>query len=165
MKRKIPCLDLTISHSWRDVEESVLDACKSLEMLSAEDKSISPGFTGKLQKAFGRLCSNAGAGTTLANLVPTGSYCSVLCGGLKIIFNALEQTGQYRQEVYNALEELSFILNDHAALLELHCRDEKLHRRIASLYTAIYQLMEVILSGFLKRALGRSSLLDDGTAS
>ncbi|KAM5349961.1 hypothetical protein ACJ41O_006466 [Fusarium nematophilum] len=149
-KRKIPRLDLVASHSWSDVEESVLNACKILETLSSKDKEISPGFTGKLKKSFRKLCSNAGAGTTLANLVPTDSYCSVLCGGLKIIFKALEETNHYRQEVFNALEDLPTILNDNAALLELHHKDEELHRRVASLYAAMYQLMEVIVNWFLK---------------
>ncbi|KAH6879449.1 hypothetical protein B0T10DRAFT_447413 [Thelonectria olida] len=175
IKRKIPLLDLTTSHSWTDVEESVLAACKSLETLAEKDKAVSPGFTGKMKKAFRSLCSNAGAGSTLANLVPTDSYCSVLCGGLKIIFRALEQTGHYRQEVYNALEELPFILNDNAILLELHNKDEELHRRVASLYTAMYKLMEVIVGWFLKPSLvtgtrifvnpsGFSDRLKDGLA-
>ncbi|KAF5011929.1 hypothetical protein FDECE_1994 [Fusarium decemcellulare] len=152
-KRKLPPVDITTPHSWSDVEESVLDACNVLERLSDKDRTISPGFTGKLKKAFRSLCSNAGAGTTLTNLVPTDSYCSVLCGGLKVIFKALEQTGNYRQEIYKALEELPFILNDNAALLELHHKDEELHRRVASLYTSVYRLMEVIVNWFLKRSL------------
>ncbi|KAF7537884.1 hypothetical protein G7Z17_g12766 [Cylindrodendrum hubeiense] len=152
-KRKIPVLDLTAAHSWSEVEESVLDTCKVLESLSSKDKAISPGFTGKLKNRFRSLCSHAGAGTTLVNLVPTDSYCSVLCGGLKIIFKALEETNNYRQEVYSALEELPFILNDNAALLGLNDKDGELHRRVASLYTAIYQLMEVIINWYLKRSL------------
>ncbi|RSL50749.1 hypothetical protein CEP53_008684 [Fusarium sp. AF-6] len=152
-KRNLPSLDITTVCSWSDVEASVLDTCKVLETLSLKDKAITPGFTGKLKKAFRSLCSNAGAGTTLANLVPTDSYLSVLCGGLKIIFKALEESNHYRQEVYNALEELPIILNDNAALLEIHMQDEELHRRVSSLYTAIYRLMEVIVSWFLKSSL------------
>ncbi|RTE84229.1 hypothetical protein BHE90_001318 [Fusarium euwallaceae] len=152
-KRNLPFLDITTACSWSDVEASVLDTCKVLENLSLKDKAITPGFTGKLKKAFRSLCNNAGAGTTLANLVPTDSYLSVLCGGLRIIFKALEESSHYRQEVYNALEELPFILNDNATLLEIHMQDEELHRRVASLYTAIYRLMEVIVSWFLKPSL------------
>jgi hypothetical protein len=107
-----------------------------------------------MKQAFRKLCSNAGAGTTLTNLVPTDSYCSVLCGGLKIIFKALEETGRYREEVYNALEELPFILNDHASLVELHVTDEDLHRRVAAIYAAIYGLLEVIVDWFLKPSFG-----------
>ncbi|KAF5026361.1 hypothetical protein F66182_1569 [Fusarium sp. NRRL 66182] len=149
-KKKIPSLDITVAHSWSEVDQSVSDACKSLETLSSKDKSLAPGFTGKLKKAFRSLCSNAGAGTTLTNLVPTESYGSVLCGGLRIILKALEETDRYREEVYNALEELPVILNDNAALVGLHHSDEELHRRIASVYTAIYRLLEVIVGWFLK---------------
>ncbi|KAI9150606.1 NAD(P)H azoreductase [Paramyrothecium foliicola] len=153
MKRNIPCLDLSVTHSWEEVEESVARACETLEVLCHKDKTLSPGFTGKLKKAFRSLCGQAGAGTTLTNFVPTDSYCSILCGGLKVVFKALEQTGFYRQEVYNTLEELPFILNDNAALLDLHKEDAELHRRIASLYTAMYKLVEVILNWFLKRSI------------
>lgn len=84
-----------------------------MEQLSSKDKTLSPGFTSKLKGRFRSLCTNAGAGTTLTNLVPTDSYCSVLCGGLKIVFKAIEETGEYREEVYNALEEIPFILGDN----------------------------------------------------
>lgn len=128
--------------------------CKTLEALSEKDKATAPGFTGKLRGRFRSLCSNAGAGATLAQMVPNDSYFSVLSGGLKVIFRALEQAGAYRNEVYEALEELPFILNDNAALLELHKRDEELHRRLAGLYAAVYNLMDVIIGWFLKPSLG-----------
>lgn len=161
-KRKIPKLDLTTPHSWGEVEDSVARACKVLEALSEKDKAAAPGFTGKLKSRFRSLCSHAGAGTTLSQLVPSDSYFSVLAGGLKVIFKALEQTGQYRQEVYEALEELPYILNDNAALLELHHRDEELHRRVAGLYVAIYNFMDVIISWFLKPSLGENINLMTG---
>lgn len=148
-------LATTETHSWEEVEDSVTRACKALEALAAADKAATPGFTGKLRSRFRSLCSHAGAGSTLSQMVPSDSYFSVLAGGLKVIFKALEQTGLYRQEVYAALEELPFILNDNAALLELHGQDEELHRRIAGLYAAIYKFMDVIISWFLKPSLGK----------
>jgi hypothetical protein len=155
-KRNIAPLDFAVAQSWDEVEQSVSQACEALEQLSSKDKTLSPGFTNKLKGRFRSLCTNAGAGTTLTNLVPTDSYCSVLCGGLKIIFKALEETGKYREEVYNALEEIPFILDDNSALLDLYRDDGELHRRVASLYRAIYQLMEVIVDWFLKSSRGKS---------
>ncbi|KAM0361720.1 hypothetical protein HYE67_002804 [Fusarium culmorum] len=149
-KRKLPPLDIADSHSWLEVEQSVSKACEALETLSSKEKERVPGSTGKLKQAFRKLCSNAGAGTTLTNLVPTDSYCSVLCGGLKIIFKALEETGRYREEVYIALEELPFILNDNASFVGLNFTDADLHTRVAAIYAAVYGLMEVIVDWFLK---------------
>lgn len=154
-KRKLPLLDIAESHSWLEVEKSVSKACEALEALSSKDKERVPGSTGKLKQAFRKLCSNAGAGTTLTNLVPTDSYCSVLCGGLKIIFKALEETGRYREEVYNALEELPFILNDNASFVGLNFTDVDLHTRVAAMYAAVYGLMEVIVDWFLKPSFGK----------
>ncbi|KAF4958072.1 hypothetical protein FSARC_11108 [Fusarium sarcochroum] len=152
-KKKLPSLDLTVAHSWSEVDESVSNACKVLEVLSTKDKALKPGFTGKLRQGFRKICSNAGVGTTLANLVPTDSYCSVLCGGLKIIFKALEETGHYREEVGNALEAIPFILSDKITLVKLNNMDEELHRRVAAIYAAIYALLEVIVGWFLKSSL------------
>ncbi|KAM0191650.1 hypothetical protein ACHAPI_008701 [Fusarium lateritium] len=161
-KRNIEPLDFTIVQSWDEVEQSVSETCKALEQLSSKDKALSPGFTNKLRERFRSLCTHAGAGTTLTNLVPTDSYCSVLCGGLKVIFKALEETGRYREEVYNALEEIPFILDDSSALLDLYRDDSELHRHLASLYRAIYQLMEVIADWFLKssRVTGTKILIN-----
>ncbi|CAJ0540988.1 Ff.00g078250.m01.CDS01 [Fusarium sp. VM40] len=162
VKRNMEPLDFTVAQSWDEVEQSVSQACKTLERLSSKDKTLSPGFTNKLKGRFRSLCTNAGAGTTLTNLVPTDSYCSVLCGGLRIIFKALEETGKYREEVYNALEEIPFILDDNSALLDLYHDDGELHQRVASLYRAIYQLMEVIVDWFLKtsRVIGTKLLFN-----
>ncbi|RBR05569.1 hypothetical protein FVER53590_12917 [Fusarium verticillioides] len=150
VKKKLPSLNLAVAHSWTEVDQSVSDACEALEALSSEDKALKPGFTGKMKQAFRKLCDNAGSGVTIANLVPTDSYCSVLCGGLKIVFKALEATGHYREEICTALEEIPFILNDNTALVKLNNMDVELHRRVAAIYAAIYALLEVIAGWFLK---------------
>lgn len=123
--------------------------------MADKDGQAKPGFTGNMRKAFRKLCHNAGAGVNLVNLVPSDNYLSVLCGGLKVIFMALQQTDRYRKDIYNALEDLPFILTDHAAMVELDRSDEELHRRVAALYTSLFKLMEAIFSWFLKGSLGR----------
>ncbi|ORY68314.1 uncharacterized protein BCR38DRAFT_385787 [Pseudomassariella vexata] len=152
-KRKLPSIGHANINSWDEVEESVLNACNALEKLSERDKNVPKGLTGRMRSAFRTLCQHSGAGMTLLNLVPTDSYCSVLCGGLKVIFTGLQQTGTYRQEIYKALEELPLVLNDHAAMIDLNKKDEQLHRRAAVLYTSLFRLMELILAWFLKNPL------------
>ncbi|KAL9088211.1 MAG: hypothetical protein Q9165_006338 [Trypethelium subeluteriae] len=144
-----PPLDLNTSHSWVDVEKSVEAACAQLEVLASKDKDLS-GASGKLKRVFRSLCRNAGAGENLAALVPSDTFTSVLCGGLKVIFSGLRQTGVYREEVYKALEDLPFILTDHAAHVKIYDKDRELHCRTAALYVAIFHALNHILGWFLK---------------
>ena len=160
VKRKVPCLNLAASHSWSEVHDSVTRACGALDRLSEKDEEVAPGISGRLKKAFRSLCDNAGAGKTVANFVPSDAYLSVLCGGLKVIFTALEQTGQYREDVCATLEELPVILTDSGALLEQRHRDEQLHKRIVTLYTNIFKLMEIVIDWFLKTRRGKSCHVD-----
>jgi len=163
-KRKIPYLDATTTtHSWDDVEEFVSRACAALERMAEKDREASPGFTGKLKSGFRRLCDHAGAGVALSNILPTDSYGSVLCGGLKLVFTAMEKHGLYRHEIYRALEEIPFALSDNAALVNLNGQDEELHRRAASLYRALFGLMDVILTWFLRSPFGKPSNLARAT--
>ncbi|KAL9074010.1 MAG: hypothetical protein Q9157_004551 [Trypethelium eluteriae] len=144
-----PLLDLNTSNSWADVEKSVEAACAKLETLASKDKDLS-GASGKLKRVFRSLCRNAGAGENLAALVPNDTFTSVLCGGIKVIFSGLRQTGVYREEVYKALEDLPFILTDHAAHVKIYDQDRELHCRTAALYVAIFNTLNHILGWFLK---------------
>lgn len=131
----------------------MLQTCSVLEGLSKKDGNTPTTITGKLKGAFRKLCGHSGAGLTLTQLVPTDSYGSVLCGGLKVIFNAMQSSDFYRKEVYRALEDLPGVLNDHAAMIDLNQKDRTMHERAASLYAAVFRLMEVIFAWFLQRSL------------
>ena len=150
-KLKQPALDLSRSCGWAEVEQSVQAACEKIEGLAVKDKDFS-GSSGKLKRAFRSLCRTAGAGETLTALIPNDSYTSVLCGGLKIIFSGLRETGIYRGEVYKALEDLPYILKDHAAHVKIYHQDKELHCRLASLYVAVFKLLNHILHWFLKNS-------------
>ncbi|CAJ2507742.1 Uu.00g089280.m01.CDS01 [Anthostomella pinea] len=161
-KRKLPSIDLNTIHSWTEVEESVIGTCNTLEAIPERDNAIPSGFINKLKGGSRSLCKHAGAGITLAKVVPTDSYLSVLAGGLTGVFTALQKTGQYRKDILDALEDITFVLNDHAALLHLDEQDEELHRRAASLYRSLFSLLEAILQWFLKKTLvtGVKTLID-----
>lgn len=133
----------------------MLSACDSLESAAARDKDTS-GFVGKLKSAFRALCQRANIGLNFTNLVPSDLMCSsVLCGGLKMVFTALQQSSSYREDIYKAIEELPFIVNDHAAYIRIEKQDEELHRRNAALHVALFRLMECILSWFVKNSVCR----------
>ncbi|ORY18243.1 hypothetical protein BCR34DRAFT_596466 [Clohesyomyces aquaticus] len=150
-KLKQPMLETTTQHSWTEVETCVQTACEGLEKLAVKDKDMS-GSLGKLKRGFRSLCRNAGAGQTLANLIPNDSFgfTSVLCGGIKVVFAGLRATGLYREEIYRTLEHLPYILEDHAANVRIYKEDEEIHRRAATLYVAIFDVLRHILLWFLK---------------
>ncbi|OTA66653.1 hypothetical protein K449DRAFT_420314 [Hypoxylon sp. EC38] len=149
-KRGHPSLKLEDFNNWADVEKSMVSACNALDALSSQDRSTR-GFTGKIKSAFRALCQKAEIGLTFASMVPTEMPCgSVLCGGLKAVFTALERSHNYREDVYKAIEDIPYIINDHAVYIDIHVEDEELHRRNAALYVALFLLMQHILLWFVE---------------
>ena len=155
-KLKQPLLNLNSGHNWTDVNDCVQTACTGLETLAIKDKDMS-GSLGRVKKAFRGLCRNAGAGQTCTTLVPNDAFgfASVLCGGLKVVFQCLRTTELYRVEVYKILEELPQRLKDLAEDVSMYDQDEEIHRRAAALYAAAFKLLNHILHWFLKKAWGR----------
>jgi hypothetical protein len=142
-------LTLDSSQNWDEVLVSVTSACDTLEGLAAKDKEVK-GFAGRMKKAYRTLCDNAGIGAGVINLIPSDQmYTAALCGGLKVIFAALQNAGYQRQAVYQALEDLPMILNDRAASIEIFSEDEELHRRMAALYVATLTAYRHILKYFI----------------
>ncbi|KAI2466562.1 hypothetical protein F4781DRAFT_405303 [Annulohypoxylon bovei var. microspora] len=128
----------------------MVSACNTLDGLSAQDQNTS-GFTGKVKSAFRALCQKAEIGSTFVSMVPSEMPCSsVLCGGLKAVFTALKQSHNYREDVYKAIEDIPYIINDHAVYIDIHAEDEELHRRNAALHVALFHLMQHILLWFVK---------------
>ncbi|KAK7935067.1 hypothetical protein PG985_000562 [Apiospora marii] len=155
-KRSLQLLSITDVHTWDEVDTAMLAACDSLERLATKDKDKS-GFAGKMKSAFRALCQRANIGLNFTNLVPQEfPGGAVLCGGLKMIFTALQSSSNYREDVYRAIEDLPFTINDHAAYIRLDKQDEDLHRRNAALYAALFELLECILSWFAKNPVATS---------
>ncbi|KAK8003630.1 hypothetical protein PG990_001378 [Apiospora arundinis] len=155
-KRSLQLLKITDVHTWDEVDDAMLAACGSLEHMAAKDKDTS-GFAGKVKSAFRALCQRANIGLNFTNLVPQDfPGGSVLCGGLKMIFTALQSSNNYREDVYQAIEDLPYTINDHAVYIRLDKQDEDLHRRNAALYAALFQLLECILSWFAKNPVATS---------
>lgn len=139
---------------WVGVQSSMERACDTIGKMSARDKDLS-GLLGKLKKTFRSFCKHAGGGKMFTALIPSDTFGSVLCGGLNVIFTALEQTGFHREAVYKALERLPRILDDHAEYMELAGEDREIHRRTARLYTAVCLTLDHILRWFMLDAFGK----------
>lgn len=136
------------------MEDSAKRACEIFEQFAIKDKKLPSGFTGRMKTTFRSFCQRAEMGKTLISMIPDESYTSVLCGGLKIIFTALEQSHQYRQEIYVALDNLNNLLKDLPSRLHLNNWDEELHHRMAVFYASVFKLLETICKWFLQRGIG-----------
>ncbi|KAI1393501.1 uncharacterized protein F4822DRAFT_15199 [Hypoxylon trugodes] len=149
-KQNQPLIESGDLTNWEDVENSMVSACNTLDALSIQDHNTK-GFTGKIKSAFRAVCQRAEVGLTFVSMVPDEVPCgAVLCGGLKAVFTALQRSHDYREEVYKAIEDIPYIMKDHALRIHIHIQDEELHRRNAGLYVALFRLIQHILVWFIK---------------
>jgi hypothetical protein len=144
-KRGQEPLIVNSKYAWEDVELSLSAACDAIVALAAKDKNAT-GFSARLRQGYQTLCNHAKDAQGFLSLIPSDVMgSSVLCGGLTIVFKALEQTGYQRTAVHMALEELPVILNDRVSYIKIHGHDEELHRRMAALYASVLRAMGLIL--------------------
>lgn len=155
-KTKQPTLNLSATHDWTGVEESVQAACDGMSKCFAEDSAV-PGLRGKLQKGFRTVCQHAGMGQSFVSLIPSDIFglSSLLCGALKLIFSAMQQSETCRTEVYKALAELPVIICDHSIPPNGLNDDEQLHRRASELYASIFRFLGIIFIWQSKASLGQ----------
>ena len=140
--------------NWNDVEESVSSACATMEGLTSKDK-LPEGFIGKMRKAFRFACARADTAKAVVSLLDfdfMGS--SAVCSGLKLVFGALERTGNHRKEVYRALAEIPEILDEHASLIHIHEKSEVLHRKAAAVYASLFRMLTHIVEWLLQGSFG-----------
>ncbi len=139
--------------TWEKVESTLSTACSSIEKLAFADDEAR-GFAARMRRGYHKLCDHASDARGFLSLIPSDFMgSSVLCGGLTVIFRAMEQVGYQRIAVYHALEELPVILNDKIAGLKVYEDDEELHRRMATLYVAVLAVLRCILEWFARSAL------------
>lgn len=123
--------------------------------LLTEDQ-LTTGLRSKLQKGFKTLCQHAGAGQTFVSLIPSDLFglSSLLCGALKMIFSAMQQSETHRTEVYKALAELPILICDHSVFCKGLIEDEQLHWRASELYASIFRLLGHIFNWYSKSSIG-----------
>lgn len=154
-KRQLPPLDLETSNNWNEVEDSLTAACEKLDALAKDERKLT-GVSGRLRGAYRKFCEHAGVGTALCSLIPDEFICAgTLRGGLKTIFEALQQSYFYGEEVYRALEDVPFIVNQHAPYIDMYRTDEDLHVYNSSLHASIFRLLQLLLKWFSESRAGR----------
>ncbi|RYP76412.1 hypothetical protein DL771_001851 [Monosporascus sp. 5C6A] len=159
-----PTLTVSTEHNWIEVENAMKTACDAMELAAA--KGVKKHFqsdgngnaeppkkavTDRIRQGYRALCTHARDTSNFLDMIPSDFMCgSVLAGGFKVIFSALEQADNQHDMITLAMEEIPRILNDKAASIRLYSRDEELHRRLAGLYVAILDALKYMLLRFIK---------------
>ncbi|KAM7188377.1 adenosine trna methylthiotransferase [Naviculisporaceae sp. PSN 640] len=100
----------------------------------------------------------------LTQLIPNGEYLGVLCGGLKLAYNAANRNRQLREVIVAALESLDAEINFTKILIREYAWDENIRKTSDDLYVAILDAVEAIMTWIEKRKGFRGQLFQAGKA-
>ncbi|KAI1736126.1 hypothetical protein F4680DRAFT_469409 [Xylaria scruposa] len=144
-KQGQPAMQLNAYYDWTEVEDTLSLACNELDKTVFGRKGDSH-LLGRMKRGFQSLCRHAKTAQTFISFIPSEFMCSsVLTGGLKAIFTALEKTGNHRQEIQKALVDIPEILDETTFRMRFHQYSEELHRKSAKLFAAVLRVMSHIL--------------------
>jgi hypothetical protein len=156
MKQRQPPIQLNTNHDWTEVENALISACNQLDRTVFGNRTHS-NLLSRLRSGFQTLCRHARTAQTFISFIPSDFMCSsVLCGGLKTIFSALEKTGNHRDEIQKALAELPEILDETALRMRVHQHSEELHKRSEKLFSAVLRVMSHILHWLCEKSMSPS---------
>lgn len=134
--------------SFRDVENTINTACQNLQdnQRDKEERRNEPTPKGRLRKALKSFRDEAPNIRSFLNVLPTGGeYTSILCGGLTILVEAIDQYGKVEALVCKALEEIQRALSTKTYAAETYRDDPGVHRRLSRVCAAIFNILGHIL--------------------
>lgn len=156
-KNKQDRIDLAKDGDWLTTKTRMNQASLALDKILSKRRDMT-GFTGRLRRCFNILCENAGVGRIFVSVIPDDlMLTSGICGGLNVIFNALEQHGIHESAVLRALEDLPPVLSTHEAYAEAAAQDVRIHELTDSLYVAVCEVLDQILAGITQKVACEST--------
>lgn len=137
--------DLEDKHSWDEVLQ---------EARFAEQKynRNAKGLRGMGHRVFRIVGDNAAAANPWLNILPDSEYTSVLCGGLKLIFEAAGRMSDKRQQILEALEDVPKTLAMIERTLENFNADQTLSDLTVELYVRILKAIEGMMQWLVDKA-------------
>ena len=142
-------INLDDLHDWEQVLAQVDRAASAYK-----DKS---GLWSTVRRTMKKFGENHHAFDAWLNLLPTQSqYCSLLCGGLKLIINAAARFTEVRESVFKALADIPRHLENTKLILNVFKRSEQLHGSSSELYLSILGTLQHIVVWFRERATSKS---------
>lgn len=112
------------------------------------------GIGGAIRKLSRRLGNAGPAFVGWLAMLPNDAYGSIICGGFKIVINAAIRHKELCEEVFDALGEIPEAITDAQFFFKAY-KSDKLHVRVAELYTRITETLHGILRFYRDRASGR----------
>ncbi|TEY30287.1 hypothetical protein BOTCAL_0885g00010 [Botryotinia calthae] len=135
--------------TWRDVQEEAGEAFKKYK---SEGKSWRHPF-----QTTGRAFSNVACRFEfLLELLPSGDYTSIICGGLKLVFNAAKRMKTIRESVFKTFDGLSDTIDSTNLYIRYYSQDETLRLKAENLYIAILEAIKGITNWLKKNPFAES---------
>lgn len=160
--KKLPQFDLSHTHTWDEVLEAANRAKAEYEA-SGKPRTAS----GILHGAF-RSLGNAGP---IVNpwlyLLPSGEYTSVVCGSLKLIFDAAARIAEKREQLLLVLDQIPGAITRAEQFRRVYNKDVQLQTHSTNLYLAILHAVGGIIDWLVpdNHTLNRLASFVKGTAA
>ncbi|KAJ5261330.1 hypothetical protein N7478_011925 [Penicillium angulare] len=142
--------------TWEDVRA---EAQKAMDHRFENRKSMNP-FR-KTIRAIGNVASRL---EFLTVLLPSGDYIGLLCGGLKLAYNAANRMSAVRSVILNSLDALSYPIQDTAPYFYVYAWNDTLMDRAHALYVTILDAVEKIMTWIAKSQGVRGGLMQGAKA-
>lgn len=132
-------------HTWDEVLAEV-------DRVACQYRDIT-GFWAKIRKGLRKFGDDHGAFDAWTELLPTQSlYCSVLCGGLKLVIRAAARLKDIRESICDALSEIPVLLSNTKLILGAFKKSKELHRCSSTLYVTTLAALEHIVTWYQVKA-------------
>ncbi|KAI8963847.1 hypothetical protein F5Y11DRAFT_131589 [Daldinia sp. FL1419] len=142
--------------SWEDVRK---EAEKAIDVYANQGSTWKNPF----RRAI-RLVGNVASRLEfLIELVPDGDYTKILCGGLKLAYNAANRNKQLRELILGCLDSLGSEIEYTKVLIREYAWNENLRAKTEDLYIAILDAVEAIMK-WVGKHRGFRSILEAGKA-
>ena len=139
-------IDLSDVHTWDQVLAEVNRV--------ASRYKVTPTFWSKVRRGLKKFGENHEAFDAWLGLLPTQSnYCSIICGGLKLVISAAFRFKEVRESVFNALSEIPVLLNNTKLILQVFRKSQELHSCSSELYISTLAALAHMVTWFQERAL------------
>ncbi|KAI1630225.1 hypothetical protein EDD37DRAFT_645943 [Exophiala viscosa] len=140
-------LDLGGTHSWDEVMRLVKDA--EATYLEAGQSRL---------RQVGRLIgAQSESMVPFLRLIPNGFYTSIICGGLKLIFEAASNINKGREKVLDTLLQIPRIIVQAEHSVETFYPDPALYEKAEELYLAILGAIEGAAEWLKQHPVGKQA--------
>lgn len=146
-------LDVSTECTWTTLKTNMGQTSAALQG-ALDKRRDTDSFVGKVRKVFSVLCESAALGKVFTSVIPSElGLASSICGGLNVIFSAMEQKAIHERSVRDAIEELPLILRTHEPFAEAAAYDIRIHQETDGLYVAVCHVLQHVVKWLIENSL------------